>query len=107
MNDSLSLSLAVSQEKEPEASLSSLTEDQRRSPVLSTLFLSLLHAYIYIYICTHTHIHIELDIFWVCLIISIYGVNECRVDVVGVHITATHSVPSTDCQNLHTRELSQ
>ena len=105
MTLSLSLSLAVSQEKEPEASLSSLTEDQRRSPVLSTLFLSLLHAYIYIY--THTHIHIELDIFWVCLIISFYGVNECRVDVVGVHITATHSVPSTDCQNLHTRELSQ
>ena len=103
MTHSLSLSLAVSQEKESEASLSSLTEDQRRSPVLSTLFLSLLHAYIY----THTHIHIELDIFWVCLIISFYGVTECRVDVVGVHITATHSVPSTDCQNLHTRELSQ
>ena len=55
MNDSLSLSLAVSQEKEPEASLSSLTEDQRRSPVLSTLFLSLLHAYIYIYTHTHTY----------------------------------------------------
>ena len=44
----------------------------------------------------YTYIHIELDIFWVCLIISFYGVNECRVDVVGLHITATHSVPITD-----------
>ena len=48
-NEWLSLSFAVSQEKEPEASLSSLTEDQRRSPVLSTLFLSLLHLYIHTY----------------------------------------------------------
>ena len=44
----------------------------------------------------YTYIHIELDIFWVCLIISFYGVNECRVDVVGLHITATLSVPIRD-----------
>ena len=109
MNDSLSLSLSLfcSISRKRTRSLS-IKPYRRSKKVTSTLHsLSLSITCIYTHTHTHTHIHIELDIFWVCLIISFYGVNECRVDVVGVHITATHSVPSTDCQNLHTRELSQ
>ena len=109
MNDSLSLSLSLSllqylkkkNQKPLYQALQKIKEGHQYSPLSFSLY------YMHIYIYTHTHIHIELDIFWVCLIISFYGVTECRVDVVGVHITATHSVPSTDCQNLHTRELSQ
>jgi predicted PurR-regulated permease PerM len=66
----------------------------------------------------HSHLHSSVSLyynlygFWVYIYIYFifyfyFLLGKCRVDAFGVHITPTHGVPSSNCQNLHIRGLSQ